>query len=186
MIRLSGKHLLTGQRAYALVCPATDESGETEHFGFAPKLADLLLSWKGWWREMPAAELEEEIMAVLRADKTFDPDLQRQRIRTQDEIRACIQALLDPHIDVWGYSLVEAQHRVMRSAAFLLPLEDLLPYYEGAATKDEIEIREWVECKVRDCGIKHVMLDAMVEYDRDLDAPGLLAQIHAQIDEDCD
>ena len=83
MIRLSGKHLLADQRAYALVCPATDESGETEHFGFAPKLADLLLSWKGWWKDMPAELLEEEIESACRADKTFDPDLQRQRIRTQ-------------------------------------------------------------------------------------------------------
>jgi len=186
MIRLSGKHLLTGQRAYALVCPATAESDETEHFGFAPQLADLLLSWQGWWREMPAAELDAELKAVQRADKTFDPDVQRQRIRTQDEINACIQALLDPAIDVWGYRLVEAQHRVMRAAAFLLDLDDLAPYYEGPDTDDEIEIRGWVQWNVRDCGIKHEMLESMVEYDRDLNVPGLLAQIHAQIDEDCD
>lgn len=186
MIRLSGKHLVTDQRAYALVCPATEESGETEHFGFAPKLADFLLSWHGWWREMPASEFDEEIESSRRADKTFDPDVQRQRIRTPDEIRACIHALLYPAIDVWGYRLVEAQHRVMRAAAYLLDLDDLVPYYEGPATNDEIDIREWVQWNVRDCGIKHVMLDAMVEYDRDLDAPGLLAQMHAQIDEDCD
>lgn len=186
MIRLSGKHLIAGQRAYALVCPATDESGETEHFGFAPKLADLLLLWKGWWKDMPAELLEKEIESACRADQTFDPDLQRQRIRTQGEITACIQALFDPRIDVWGYRLVEAQHRVMRAAAFLLDLDDLAPYYHGPVTDDEIEIREWIEWNVLDCGIKHLLLDLMVEYDRDLDAPGLLAQIHAQIDEDCD
>lgn len=186
MIRFSGKHLLCDQRAYALVCPASEESGESEVFGFAPKLADLLLLWKGWWKEMPADALEEKIESAQRADKTFDPELQRKRIRTPDEIDACIQALLDPSIDVWGYQLVEAQHRVMRAAAFLLDLDDLLPYYQGKKTDDEIEIREWIQWNVRDCGIKHILLDAMIEYDRDLDAPGLIAQIHIQIDEDCD
>jgi hypothetical protein len=185
MIKFSGKHLLTSQRAYALVCPATQDGGETEHFGFAPKLADMLLSWKGWWK-IPADELEDEIESARRADKTFDPKLQRHRIRTNDEINACIQALLDPHVDVWGYRLVEAQHRVMRAAAFLLDLYDISKYYEGPATDDEIEIREWIRRNVRDCGIKHLMLDAMIEYNRELDVPGLLAQIHAQIDEDCD
>lgn len=186
MITFSGKHLLTDPRAYALVCPVSEASGETECFGFAPKLAALLLSWKGWWQEMPVGQREEEMENAQRADPTFDPDVQRQRICTQDEINATIQALLDPRIDVWGYRLVEAQHRVMRAAAFLLDLDDLLPYYEGPATEDEIEIREWIQWNVRDCGIKHILLDAMVEYDRDLGAPGLLDQIHQQIDEDCD
>jgi hypothetical protein len=186
MIRLSGKHFLADPRAYALICPASEESGESEVFGFAPKLADLLLSWKGWWNDMPAEELEAEIEDAQRADKTLAPDLQRKRIRTPDEINACIQALLDPRIDAWGYRLVEAQRRVTRAAALLLPLDDLIPHYEGPETDDEIEIREWIEWNVRDCWVKHVLLDAMIEYDRDLDAPGLLAQIHRQIDEDCD
>ncbi|MER2529940.1 MAG: hypothetical protein ABTR07_18640, partial [Candidatus Competibacter denitrificans] len=77
---------MTSQRAYALVCPETQHGGETEHFGFAQKLADMLLSWKGWWK--PAAELEDEIESARRADKTFDPKLQRRRIRTNDEINA--------------------------------------------------------------------------------------------------
>lgn len=185
MIAFSGKHLLSNDRAYALICPASEEAGETEVFGFAPKLADLLLSWSGWWQEMPAGQLEEQLEHVRRADHTFNRELQRQRIRTEDEINATIQALLDPAIEA-GYRLVEAQHRVMRAAAFLLPLDDLLPYYEGPKTEDEIEIREWMQWQIRDCGIKHRLLDAMVEYDRALDAAGLLAQIHHQIDEDCD
>lgn len=178
MIKLSGKYLMTDHRAYALVFPETSEGNETEKFGYAPKLADFLLSLRGWIK----ADADKEHLAAL---TDADPSANLARLRTDDEINATIQALLDPMIDVWGCKLVEAQHRVVRAAAWLLPLDELAPYYEGAAT-DEIEIREWIEWNVRDCGIKHVLLDAMIEYNRDLDAPGLLAQIHAQIDEDCD
>ena len=199
MIFLSGKHLLTSQRAYALVCPETTEGSETEHFGFAESLADRLLAWQGWIK--PSADLEETLSAIQRADPTFNLDLQRQRVRTPDEIHACIQALLNPQIDLWGYRLVEAQERVMRAAAWLLDLGDLLPYFAGdpriartlragmrgdrneAFYEAESAFRTWIEWNVRDLGIQHILLDAMVAHDSDLNEPGLLAQIHRQLDE---
>lgn len=187
MIELSGKHLLTDQRAYALICPEIlGERPETECFGFAPKLADFLLSMKGWLKDASPDEIEGEISSMKRADPTFNADLQRERVRTPDEIWATIQALLDPYIDAWGYRLVEAQHRVMRAAAWTLDISDLLPYYDGQATDDEDIIRDWCEHNIRDLGVRHILLDALVQHDRDLDAPGLLEQIHRQLDEDND
>ncbi len=179
MIKLSGKHLLTNQRAYALICPETAEENETEHFGFAPKLADLLLAWKGWL----AADSSTETLTSL-ADA--DPTANLTRFRTDDEINATIQALLDPQIDVWGYQLIEAQHRVVRAAAWTLPLDELKPYYGGVETNDEEILRNWIQNNISDCGIKHILFDALIEYDRDLDVLGLIEQIHLQIDEDCD
>ena len=187
MIILSSKHLAIYQRAYALICPEIPgECPGTECFGFAPKLADFLLGMKGWMKDAPADEIEEEIRSMERADPTFNAGLQRGRVRTPDEIRTTIQALLDPHIDMWSYRLVEAQHRVMRAAAWTLDLADLLPYYRRAQTDDEIVIREWCEHNIRELGVKHILLDLLVQYDRDLDAPGLIEQIHRQLDEDCD
>lgn len=203
MIRLSGKHLLVTPRAFALICPETSERPENEVFGFADSLADQLLSWKGWMKQYQSVdEFEKELFAIKQADPTFDTDLQRKRIRTQDEITACVQALLDPKIDVWGYRLVEAQHRVVRAAAWLLETETLLPYFEGdsaiarqirtkrpgvmdeAFYDAEQAFRSWFEHHPLELGIRHILLDAMVEYDRDLDAPNLLDQIHRQMDEE--
>ena len=199
MIFLSGKHLLTSKRAYALVCPETAEGGETECFGFAEPLADRLLAWQGWMK--PSADLEKTLVAIQQADPTFDIDLQQQRVRTPDEIQACIQALLNPQIDLWGYRLVEAQERVMRAAAWLLDLDDLLPYFAGdpriartlqagmvgdrdeAFYEAEQKFRTWIAWHVRDLGIQHILLDAMAAHDSDLKEPGLLAQIHRQLDE---
>jgi len=99
-------------------------------------------------------------------------------------INATIQALFDPHINLWGFRLVEAQHLVVKEAAWLLDLDELTLYYEGPSTDDEYQIREWIEHNVRELGIKHLFLDAMVEYDKDLHYPDLLNQIYAQLDED--
>ena len=208
MISFSGLSLISDQRAYALVCPATADGGETEIFGFAPKLADILLSWKGWWKDEPAAELEDKIEAAQRADKTFNPALQRQRIRTQDEINACVQALLDPHIEVWGYRLVEAQHRVVRASIWTLELGELMPYYKakGGALRScgdklirlpdgrtisndgyytaEEKIRTHLEMARWSCSEKQALLAMYIEQE---EIEGALAeQIRRQIDEDCD
>jgi hypothetical protein len=157
MIAFSGKHLLSCQRAYALIVPEmSGERPEYAKFGFAPRLADYLLGVHGW-------------------DKSR---------RTDDEISAMVQALFDPMIDVWGCRLIEAQHRVVHDVAWVLDLADLHPYYDGPATDDEYVIREWIERHLRDLSIKHILLDALVQYDGDLDAPGLLAQIHRQLDEE--
>lgn len=160
----------TGQRAYALVIPAefsAMQAGET--FGFALKLADVALEMQGWRKPDP-----DDINNVAG----------RRRIRTREKIAETVQTLLDPRRSRREPHLVEAQHRIVRAAAWTLDLEALLPYYGGTVTDNELKIREWIEHRVREPGIQHLWLDELVEYDRDLSAPGLLAQIHKQIDED--
>lgn len=154
MIFLDGR--TTEQRAMVLRKPEIPgEAPEYYVFGWPERLADLLLQWQGWSKDQ----------------------------RTPDEIAATLQALRDPAIDLAGYKLLDADRAIIaREAAWLLPMEDIIPYFPDIST-DEYAIREWTARYVRDAGILHGLLDAMVEHDKDLDAPGLVAQIHRQIDE---
>lgn len=164
MKTLTGK-LVEAQRAYALTIPEVPgEAPELTRFGWAHNLA------------------REVYRRVTGFSPTRDTGLWSDAER--DEIVATIEALLDPHIDVAGHRLREAQHVVVREAAWLLDLEDLRPYYAGPPTGDEYVIRAWVEEHVRDLGIKHALLDMMIEHDRDLGDRDLVAQIHRQLDED--
>lgn len=145
------------QRAYALIMPEIPgECPESVMFGFAQRLADRLLMWKGW---SPAQ-------------------------RTPDEINATLEALKDPTIDAWGCTLIEAQHRIVPEAAWVADLDALRPYYQGPVTDDEYAIREWIEHHTTDRRVKHALFDLLVEQDRDLDAPGLVDQIRQQMDAD--
>lgn len=142
--------------AYALIKPAiSGEAPASMHFGFVEKLADSLLGWQGWTKAA----------------------------RTDDEIAATIEALLNPQIDVFGYRLVRAETVALKESAWTLDIEDVSIYYDGPATADEYEIRGWVERNVKDVGIKHALFDNLVEHDRDLNALGLVDAIKAQIDE---
>lgn len=162
MIKLSGK-MTHGRRAYALVCPEIPgEAPEHVEYGWAPELARMALGWKlGRW---------------LPRDTTTWTDAQR------DEASAMIEAIRDPAIDAWGYRLVDAQHCVVRDAVWTLDLDDVTPYYDGPDTTDEYAIREWCE-RISDLSIKHVLVDLLADLDRKL-TPDLVAQIHAQIDEE--
>lgn len=154
MKTLRGKYV-EGRKAYVLRKPAIP--GETEAlyiFGWPETLADRLLMWLG-------KEKDE---------------------RTPDELAATLEALTDPAIDVSGYRLLVADRAlVAQEAAGLLDLEDLDIQYPGKSD-DEYQIREYC-ARIRDAGILHDWLDAMTTYDKDLDAPGLVEQIHRQIDE---
>ena len=129
MIRLSGKP--STPRAYALISPAIPgERPETADLGFAEDLADAMLSVQGWLK--PRGGLEEELREAGTFDPTFNPDIQRQRVRTPAAIRQYAQALADPGnatVDTWGYRLIEAQHRVVNASIYALDIADLLPYY---------------------------------------------------------
>lgn len=157
MITLSGKD--RSARAYALIVPPLPggEAPERTLFGFAPRLARTVLAWKGW-----------------------QPDA-----RTEDEIDAMVQALLDPAIDVFGYRLIEAQHRVWQEIVWTVDLDDLAVYYDGPDTDDEYAVREWLDARrVPDLGALHTLFDCYVPYDRDLADPSLVEQIRRQIDEE--
>lgn len=141
--------------AYALISPAIDgERPESVNFGFANKLAELVLMWRGWEKER----------------------------RTQDEVNATVEALMTAEIDLWGYKLVRAETLVMQEAAWTLDFDDVKIYFDGQPTADEYAVRARV-ASINDNSIRHAMLDCLVAEDKDLDAPGLVASIHAQIDE---
>lgn len=164
MISLSGKTSDSG-RAYALLKPEIPgESPEHMVFGFLPTLAEKILAWKGWRR--PGSDAAK---------------IPGEKILTPDELHAACQALLDPHIDTWGYRLVSAETVVAKGFAWLCDLDDVMTYYDGSET-DELKIRAAV-AQETDHSIIHCMLDMQVEFDKDLSFPGLVRRIHTQIDE---
>lgn len=102
--------------------------------------------------------------------------------RTADEIQATIEALQNPAINLWGCKLVPAEWKIVSEAAYTLDLEELKPYYEGTSS-DEYEIRAWCATNLgKDHTIIHLLLDMLVDEDRDLDEAGLVEAIHHQID----
>lgn len=164
MISLSGKTSDAG-RAYALIKPEIPgEAPEHIVFGFLPVVAEDMLMWKGWRR--PGSDAAK---------------IPGEKILTTDEIHAACEALLDPCIDPWGYRIVSAETVVANEFAYVCDLEDVQAYYEGDET-DPLQICAAV-AQVTDRSIIHAMLDMLVEFDKDLLFPGLLAQIHRQIDE---
>jgi hypothetical protein len=161
MIKLTGK-LTNGRRVYALICHETDEPLEAAIFGWEPKLARLALGWKmSNWLPLDSTKWTDEQI---------------------DEASAMIEAIRDPAIDAWGYQLVDAHRCVVSEAAWTLRLDDLTRYYEGGS-RDEYEIREWCARFICDLRVKHALLDMLVEFDRNL-TPEVVAQIHAQLDEE--
>jgi len=166
MIIVSGKVTDAG-RAYALIIPEiSGECPESIKFGFLPDLAKALLSLKGWL--MPGRDMPAWVDT-------------KPKFATPDEIHAMCEALLDPRIDCWGCKIVSAETRIAHEYAYVCDLEDVEIYYDGIDTND-YGIREAVS-RITDQSIRHAMLDCLVEYDRNLDAPGLVRQIHKQIDE---
>lgn len=164
MISFSGKTSDAG-RAYALIKPEIPgEAPEHIVFGFLPVVAEKMLMWKGWRR--PGSESES---------------IPGEKILTPDEIHAGCEALLDPCIDPWGYRIVSAERVIAKEFAFVCDIEDVRAYYDGDET-DPLKICEAVS-KTTDRSIIHAMLDMLCEFDKDLLFPGLLAQIHRQIDE---
>lgn len=161
--------LAAGQRAYALICPKM--SSRELHDGDAPEC--VLFGWAP-----PLARYAYDV--VMGAMTPTDP--RRWTERQRSELSAMFEALLDPAVDVAGFKLIEAQHCVVKEAAWTLDIQDLSIYYEGASS-DEYEIRAWCLRNIRDLTIRHVLLDLLAEEDRDL-TPDLVEQIHRQMDED--
>jgi len=86
---------------------------------------------------------------------------------------------------VKNYFLTPAHWETTREAAWTLPMEDVSRYYGGPKTRDEDQIRHWVEVMPHPLGVRQALLEMLVQEDRRLLAdPGLVRQIARQLDED--
>lgn len=125
-------------------------------FGWEPDLVNLAWGWA--WRYGPSTDRTEFVSALHRGGREFIAQ---------------------------NYFLVPAHWATTREAAWTLPLDDVSRYYGGPKTRDEDQIRHWVEVMPHPLGVRQALLKMLVQEDRRLLAdPGLVRQIARQLDED--
>lgn len=172
-IHLTGKQpgYIPG-RAYALITPATAEYPSRVKFGFAPDLSRFMVS-----------------------SEAGDGKI------TEEQINEGIESLFDPMVNAVGIKMQDANLHVVSEAAWTLELDDLYQWYQAYSSdpmayikkpqtqdagyeqweKFETTVRTWA-ASFSNLAVAHEMLDMMIEFDRDLTAPGLVDQIHRQLD----